>query len=50
MRQTIELKGLTWDHPRAWSGLYAETRRFNQSQTEIEVHWEKLPSTAYIAP
>ena len=41
MRQTIELKGLTWDHPRAWSGLYAETRRFNQSQTEIEVHWEK---------
>ena len=40
MSQPITLTGLTRDHPRACKGLFAETERYNQSQTEVILTWE----------
>lgn len=41
MSDTVYLKGLTWDHPRAWQGLFAETDRLNKSQSDVFLSWDK---------
>jgi multiple sugar transport system substrate-binding protein len=35
MSKLTTLTGLTWDHPRAWTGLFAETERYNLNQTDV---------------
>jgi len=35
------VRGLTWDHPRAWQGLLAVTDAFNKSRPDIELRWER---------
>jgi multiple sugar transport system substrate-binding protein len=35
------LNGLTWDHPRAYEGLDAETSRFNAMQDRIHLRWDR---------
>lgn len=37
----VTIKGLTWDHPRAYEGLEAETRRFNEANPGIRVQWDR---------
>lgn len=41
MNGRIQIKGLTWDHPRAYMGLDAETERFNRSQDRIQLSWDR---------
>lgn len=41
MTERVSLKGLTWDHPRAYEGLEAETDRFNASQDGIYLTWDR---------
>lgn len=41
MSDRITIKGLTWDHPRAYEGLEAETARFNRSQERIHLSWDR---------
>ncbi|MCR9136993.1 MAG: extracellular solute-binding protein [Alphaproteobacteria bacterium] len=40
MSKTVNLRGLTWDHPRASDGLLAETRRFNSMDINVSVEWD----------
>lgn len=35
------LRGLTWDHPRAYEGLDAETAAFNRMQDRCELRWDR---------
>jgi len=37
----IELKGITWDHSRAYPPLVAAAQRYGEIYPEIRVHWEK---------
>lgn len=41
MKERVSLKGLTWDHPRAYEGLEAEIARFNASQDGIHLTWDR---------
>lgn len=41
MTGIITLRGLTWDHPRAYEGLAAETDRFNALQDRIRLEWDR---------
>lgn len=41
MHDKTLLKGLTWDHPRAYAGLEAETRRFECTHPGIVIQWER---------
>ena len=41
MSKLTTLTGLTWDHPRAWTRLFAETERYNLNQTDVVLSWEK---------
>jgi len=38
---TVMLQGLTWDHPRAWEGLEAETRRLHAARPDIRLTWDR---------
>lgn len=40
MSKKITLRGLTWDHPRACDGLFAETHRFNALNDDIAIEWD----------
>lgn len=40
MSKKIKLRGLTWDHPRACDGLFAETHRFNALNDDIAIEWD----------
>lgn len=40
MSKKIILRGLTWDHPRACDGLFAETHRFNALNDDIAIEWD----------
>lgn len=37
----IPIRGLTWDHPRAYEGLDAETALFNDEQERINLTWDR---------
>lgn len=37
----IVLRGLTWDHPRAYQGLEAETDLFNAMESGVVLGWER---------
>lgn len=41
MTTPIRLSGVTWDHPRAYEGLEAETARFNRAQDRIRLSWNR---------
>ncbi|MEQ1956534.1 ABC transporter substrate-binding protein [Mesorhizobium sp. CN2-181] len=38
---TIKLRGITWDHPRGYQPLAANTRRFTAEHPGIEVEWTR---------
>jgi multiple sugar transport system substrate-binding protein len=38
---TLTLHGLTWDHPRAWEGLEAETHRLHAARPDIRLTWDR---------
>lgn len=40
MSEKVILRGLTWDHPRACDGLFAETIRFNALNDNIAIEWD----------
>ncbi len=40
MSKKVTLRGLTWDHPRACDGLFAETHRFNALNDDIAIEWD----------
>ncbi|WP_306262056.1 extracellular solute-binding protein [Pararhizobium sp. IMCC21322] len=40
MSKKLILRGLTWDHPRACDGLFAETHRFNALSDDIAIVWD----------
>lgn len=46
---TITIRGLTWDHPRAYAGLDAVTRRFNAEQAHVHLVWERHSLRAFEA-
>lgn len=41
MTGTVQLVGLTWDHPRAYEGLAEATRQYHAQQDAIFVTWER---------
>ncbi len=47
MTDRAMLKGLTWDHPRAYQGLEAETKRFNRMQDRIWLSWDRQSLRAF---
>lgn len=40
MPKDVNLRGLTWDHPRAFDGLFAETKRFNALDNGVTLEWD----------
>lgn len=40
MPKDVSLRGLTWDHPRAFDGLFAETKRFNALDNGVSIEWD----------
>lgn len=40
MPKDVNLRGLTWDHPRAFDGLFAETKRFNAQDNGVSIEWD----------
>lgn len=46
---TTIIRGLTWDHPRAWQGLLAVTEDFNASQSAIRLQWDRHSLRAFEA-
>lgn len=36
----VNLRGLTWDHPRAFDGLFTETKRFNALDNGTSIEWD----------
>ena len=44
---TIHLKGLTWDHPRATSPLFAANRVLNEIQPDVILSWEVQPLSSF---
>ena len=43
----IELKGITWDHPRGLAPLLATSARFSQQNPEIRLEWRTRSLAAF---
>lgn len=37
----ITLRGITWDHPRGYQGLYAATDAYRALRPDVRIEWEK---------
>ena len=35
------LRGITWDHPRGYQGLYAATNAYHELRPDVRIEWEK---------
>lgn len=44
---TIALRGLTWDHPRATTALYAATAAFKDTRADVTVTWDVQPLSGF---
>ena len=43
----IQLKGISWDHPRGFDPMVATAKKFNQKYPEIKIEWDKRPLQAF---
>lgn len=41
MNAPTRLRGLTWDHPRAYEGLESQTERFHQRHESVRLEWHR---------
>jgi multiple sugar transport system substrate-binding protein len=46
-QMSIQLKGLTWDHPRATSPLHAAADSLRRIRPDINVHWVAQPLSGF---
>src|ERR1039458_10470949 len=37
----LELKGITWNHSRAFPPLVATAQRFTEMNSDVRIHWDK---------
>ena len=37
----VQLKGISWDHPRGYDPMVATAKAFKDKYPEIEIIWEK---------
>ena len=43
----VQLKGISWDHPRGYDPMVATAKAFKDKYPEIEIIWEKRPLQAF---
>ena len=43
----IQLKEISWDHPRGFDPMVATAKKFNQKYPEIKIEWDKRPLQAF---
>jgi len=43
----IQLKGISWDHPRGYEPMIASAKNFNEKHPNIKIVWDKRPLQAF---
>ena len=43
----IELKGMSWDHPRGFDPMVKTASEFKMKYPDVNIHWEKRPLQAF---
>lgn len=43
------LRGITWDHPRGYAGLFAATAQYLQRNPQVRIEWDRQPLSGFEA-
>lgn len=49
MSDTTVLRGITWDHPRGYAGLFAATHAYLQRNRDVAIEWDRQPLAGFEA-